>query len=221
MKLPLSTNRVVDVIIRALRYGGFLYPINDGDAIRNVDTDATEADMALVAQTLMYGRVSGRSYPRWVTVPLKNGIPKEGEEAYFEEKTNLGPGGGTRVYGWRADSSTSDINMLFPIPKKLYYPATQITGARIKTGNAGTASRVLLIKQPNFTVPKTNLPVSSPSGTIKTGAFPGVNAYAVASVQFPAPIVLLEDNDYYILWSMSSSTGTYDLMSIQVQVEDT
>jgi len=55
MRVPFLSNRVGDMIIHAMRAGGYLADDVSADQIRNVDNDASETDMLNLAVTLNYG----------------------------------------------------------------------------------------------------------------------------------------------------------------------
>jgi len=58
-KIPRLTEKVVDTIIRALRYSGVLADDSSANAIRLVANNATESDLETLAASLNYGGVAG------------------------------------------------------------------------------------------------------------------------------------------------------------------
>ncbi len=59
MRVPFLSNRVGDMIIYALRAGGYIGDDASADAIRSIDNDASESDMLNLAVALNYGGGGG------------------------------------------------------------------------------------------------------------------------------------------------------------------
>lgn len=59
MRIPFVTEKVVDTILRSMRFGGFLGDEASADAIRSAPNDATEAELDTIAAGLSYGSLGG------------------------------------------------------------------------------------------------------------------------------------------------------------------